>query len=516
MSEPGCKQCTEGKNVTEDLSVTRRSFFERVGNGIFGTALTTILCEDLFGGLSLVGSAAADQPDHGRRRAYDLKPRPAHFAPKAKAVIQLLMNGAPSQMDLFDPKPALDRHHGESYLDQLASEAIFNRQQAGDLLRSPFKFAQHGESGMWMSEVMPHLAKQVDDIAMIRSMHTTNPAHPAGLRKFMTGRIIPGHPTLGAWVSYALGSENQNLPAFVVLDDPLGLPTNGIMNWQGGYLPPIYQGTRVRSTGDPILNLHPHFKDPMELDQLTRDLLNQLDQIHQRERPGQSQLDARIASYELAARMQMEATDALDLSQESPETLEMYGIGREPTIKSRVYENPGPDNYAKRCVLARRLVERGVRYVQICLNSQIWDNHSHLENELRAACDRTDQPVAALLKDLKQRGLLETTLVIWGGEFGRLPIAQMKPTEGVEGRDHNMHAFTVWMAGGGIKPGTVYGTTDDFGYKIVDSPVSVADFHATILHLLGLDHEKLFFARNGLEEKLTSIFEARVVKEILA
>jgi hypothetical protein len=430
------------------------------------------------------------------------------------------MNGAPSQMDLFDPKPLLERYRGQSFVDRAATETTVLADQRG-LLPSPFRFARHGQSGLWLSEVMPHLAGQVDDIAVIRSMHTVSPVHPLALTVFQTGQVRTTRPTIGAWVVYGLGSVNQNLPAFVVLDDPLGLPINGVTNWQSGFLPPVYQGTRLRSTGEPILNLRPEAPDPPELAQLGHRLMNRLDQAYLREHPGQSQVETRIATYELAARMQLEASDALELSRESAATLEMYGVGRGPALQGIQYRNPGPDNYARRCIMARRLVERGVRYVQICLNSQIWDTHAYLEDGIRGACDRTDRPVAALLRDLKQRGLLDSTLVIWGGEFGRLPNGQMsegnqRGSLNIEGRDHNSRAFSLWLAGGGIKGGTVYGATDDVGFRAVENPVSVADFHATVLHQLGFDYRRLYFAVDGQHERLTGNVEARVVNEILA
>jgi hypothetical protein len=474
-------------------SLTRRKFFDRVSDGMYGTALATLLSRDVYG-------AAIE----GAPRSYDLKPRAAHFAPKATSVIQLFMHGGPSQMDLFDPKPMLDKHHGEPYFDKVAAD-LTGPEGAGGILRSPFEFAQHGQSGTWISNVMPHLAKQADDITVIRSMHTMHPNHEPALFMIHSGRIIPGRPTIGAWVVYGLGSESQNLPAYVVLDDPLGLPINGVQNWQAGFLPPIYQGTRLRSVGSPILNLKPENAQPEEIVHAQRDLLGRLDRIHQQNRPRQLQLDARIASYELAARLQVDASDALDVAQESKETLEMYGVGEEPT-----------DSYARRCVMARRLVERGVRYIQIYINSQIWDNHSQIEGNLKTACQRTDKPVAALLKDLKQRGLLSKTLVLWGGEFGRMPIAQFEKNAKDAGRDHNPRAFSLWMAGAGIKPGITYGTTDELGYEAVENRVSVADWHATVLHLLGLDYQRLVFDQNGLKDKLTSVYEARIVKEILA
>jgi len=509
-----CSHCSRSR--------TRRDFFGLIADGIYGAALTHLLCQDLYGGTGELTRQTLGEQNVGRLNTYDLKPRPAHFQPKAKAVIQFLMNGAPSQMDLYDPKPMLEKHRGELPEVFAKADGLSAAAEVRGLLSSPFKFAQHGKSGIWMSDAMPHLAEQVDEIAVIRSMQAPSPVHSVGLYVLQSGQIQSGRATLGAWTVYGLGSENQNLPAFVVLDDPLGLPVNGVENWQSGFLPPIYQGTRVRSTGVPVLDLRPEVEDPPEMVKLGQGLLNRLNAIHRRERPGQPQLDARIATYELAARMQMAASTALDISEESKETLEMYGVGQKPSVEGVVYKNPGPDNFGRRCIMARRLVERGVRFVQICLNSMIWDQHIALEQDLRAACDRTDKPVAALLRDLKQRGLLDSTLVIWAGEFGRLPIGQLHEPGGsdnpnsVEGRDHNGHAFSAWLAGGGVKGGTVYGATDDFGYKAVENPVRVADFHATILHQLGLDYQQLFYQVGERQERLTANIEARVVKEILA
>ncbi len=442
---------------------------------------------------------ASDQP-------VDLKPRKPNFEAKARAVIHLFMNGGPSQMDLFDPKPELDKRHGQAYFAKIAGE-VENPHSAGALMRSSFKFAKRGQCGMWVSDALPHLAKHVDDIALIRSMFTTNLTHEPAIYIIQSGKNASGRPTLGSWVTYGLGSENQNLPAYVVLDDPLGLPINGVENWQSGFLPPLFQGTRFRSTGSPVLNLKPDVEQPAEVVKEERDLLKQLDQIHKRQRPNQPNLDARIASYELAARMHLAATDALDINQESAATRAMYGIGRQPT-----------DSYGRRCLIARRLVERGVRFVQIYINQQIWDNHTALATEMKSACDRTDLPIAALLTDLKQRGLFDSTLVIWGGEFGRLPIAQLPADkdEKKAGRDHNKNAFSTWMAGAGIKGGTTYGATDELGFAAVENKVSVPDWHATILHLLGLNHDELFVLDNGLKERLTGVEEARIVKGILA
>ena len=472
--------------------VTRRSFFKHMGTGIQGAALIHLFGQNLL----------ADE----NRAVLSLLPQPPHAPAKAKSVIHLFMNGGPSQMDLFDPKPALDMHHGEPYSNKIAGE-IENIKDAGALMRSPFKFAQHGQCGMWVSDALPHLTRQVDDIALVRSLYTTNITHEPAVYLIQTGRMITGHPTFGSWVVYGLGSDCENLPAYVVLDDPLGLPVNGVENWQAGFLPPLYQGTRFRSSGSPVLNLRPELQDPPEIVQMQRALLNRLDHLHKRQRPSQSKLDARIASYELAARMQVSATDALDISRESPQTLEIYGIGRDPT-----------DSYGRRCLFARRLVERGVRFVQLYINGQIWDNHTGLAKDMKAACDRTDLPIAGLLKDLKQRGLLDETLVIWGGEFGRLPIAQLPADkdEKKAGRDHNKNAFCSWLAGGGVKGGTTYGATDELGLAAVENRVSVPDWHATLLHLLGLQHDELYVDEHGLKEKLTGVNEARIVKEILA
>ena len=471
---------------------SRRTFLETVSSGLYGSALLSLLQSEHT-------RAATPQQD---QLAIVRNERGLHHRPRAKSVVQLFMNGGPSQMDLFDPKPELERQHGKPYFHKIAGEVEFP-EAAGALMRSPFKFKQHGQCGMWISEAMPQLAKCVDDIAFIRSMHTTNLTHELALFKIHCGRMLPGLPSLGAWTTYGLGTENQDLPAYVVLDDPQGLPVNGIQSWQSGFLPPEHQGTRFRASGTPVLHLQREFSEPDAITQAERAFLGEIDERHRRRRGGQPRLAARIASYRLAARMQLAATDALDLGQEGAQTQEKYGIGQGES-----------DSYGRRCLIARRLVERGVRFVQIYVNGQIWDNHSNLKSGLESCCRRTDKPVAALLQDLKQRGLLDTTLVCWGGEMGRLPIAQL--ATGGDGRDHNKNAFTLWMAGGGVQGGSIHGTTDDLGFAAVEDRVSVPDWHATILHLLGMDHEQLVFPRNGLEERLTGVFEPRVVGEILA
>ena len=472
----------------------RRRWLTSTAAAFQAAVLTDLFSKDIFG---------METPQV--RSTFDLKPQPAHHEPKAKSIIHLFMNGGPSQMDLFDPKPELDKRHGQPYFSELASE-VENPTAAGALMKCPYKFSQHGESGQWVSDALPHTAEIVDELAIIKSMYTTNLTHEPALFKIHGGQELPGMPSIGAWVSYGLGTENQNLPAYVVLDDPLGLPVNQSQSWQSGFLPPVYQGTRFRSTGEPVLNLSRDFEQTDKVTSLEQELIAGLDRIHKNKRPRQLRLDARMASYELAARMQLEATDALDLAKETQETLDMYGIGKDTT-----------DSYGRRCLYARRLVERGVRYVQLYINFQIWDNHTGLTTGCKGACDRTDRPIAGLIRDLKQRGLLDSTLVVWGGEFGRLPIAQLPANKDTAnaGRDHNKNAMITWMAGGGVKSGVSIGGTDELGFAAVEDRISVADWHATILHQLGLNYEHLYFERNGLKDRLTSVEEAHLIKSIL-
>jgi hypothetical protein len=473
--------------------LSRRDFFLRVGAGLHGAALASLM------GANVLHAATAENGP----RIYDLKARPPHFAPKAKAVIQLFMNGGPSQVDLFDPKPALQKYAGTPPSRDIVSEIEF-ADQVGSVLPSPFKFSRYGKCGMELSELLPHLGECADDITLIRSMFGEHFNHEPSLYLMHTGRTLPGRPSLGAWVVYGLGTENQNLPAYVVLDDPKQLPVNGVQNWQAGWLPPVYQGTRFRSEGPPLLNLKPEQELPSPLVEAERALRRRMDEAHKQKRMEYAELDARISSFELAARMQLTATDALDLSKESAETKEMYGLNQEVTA-----------SYGKRCLMARRLVERGVRFVQIYIERQIWDTHSDLEPALRRNCAKTDQPAAALIKDLKRLGLLDTTLVTWGGEFGRMPISQVRQGDSA-GRDHGPSGFSIWMAGGGVKRGCIHGATDDMGYKAVENRVSVHDYHATLLHLLGMNFRDLVYERHGLKERLTDQIPARVVSEILA
>ncbi len=470
--------------------LSRRTFFNRMADGVHGAALLSLLGADL--GAAPEGS-----------KVYDLKPKQPHFSPKAKAVIHLFQNGGPSQVDLFDPKPALRKFAGTAPSRDIVNEIEF-ADQIGTMLPSPFAFRPYGKCGMELTELLPNLGECADDLTLIRSMFGEHFNHEPSLYLMHTGRTLPGRPSLGAWVTYGLGSVNQNLPAYVVLDDPKQLPVNGIQNWHAGWLPPVYQGTRFRSEGPPLLNLKPQGNLPDALESAQRDLIHRLDVEHRRARPGYADLEARITNYELAARMQVEAVDALDLSKESEATKEMYGLNQEATA-----------SYGKRCLMARRLIERGVRFVEVYIERQIWDTHSDLESSLRYNCAKTDKPAAALIKDLKRLGLLDSTLVMSTGEFGRMPISQIRDN-GTAGRDHGPSGFSLWMAGGGVKGGHIHGATDEIGYKAVEKRVSVHDFHATMLHLLGLGFRELAYDRHGLKERLTDQFPAQVVNEILA
>ncbi len=478
--------------------ISRRRFFDRMTDGLCGVALTSLLGQQLSGA----------ETHHSGNLPENLKPRRPHFTPRATSVIHLCMQGGPSQVDLFDPKPALQKYHGQTAPRELTGNAVFETDRTGKLMQSPFQFKQHGKSGAWVSDVMPHIAQEVDELTIIRSMYNVHPNHEPAIYKMQSGQTFPGHPVLGSWVTYGLGNENQNLPAYVVLADPSNrLPVNNVDNWMSGYLSPLYQGTRMKSTGSPLLNLAPDYTHTEQVSRNKQQLLKQLDRMHQKQRPGQQELEARIQNYEMAANMQLEATETLDLSQETQETLAMYGIDEKET-----------DSFGRRCLLARRLVEKGVRFVQLYTRTQLWDNHSKIKKSLNSACGQTDLPVAGLLKDLRQRGLLDSTLVLWGGEFGRLPTAQIsnKTQMKLAGRDHGPYGFSAWMAGGGVKRGLVYGNTDEVGYASVENRVSIQDWHATILHLLGMDHERLVYERNGLGERLTHQFETNVVHDIIA
>jgi hypothetical protein len=468
--------------VTPNTPLTRRDAVTRLGAGLGGLALASLLADEAARGATAAG--------------FDLKakapPRPA----KARAVVQLFMHGGPSHVDLLDPKPALEKYDGKPP----PAEAADDEKITGNLLKSPFKFAPAGQCGTPFSEVLPHTARHADEIAVVRSLHTEHRNHEQALWMMHTGLITAGRPSIASWVAYALGTVNQDLPAYVVLPDPRGLPVDGIRNWSSGWMPPLFQGTPFRSEGTPVLNLTPATPRVPAVERGRLDLLGRLNAAHKAARPGELELDARIASFELAARMQLSASDALDTAREPAEVQTLYGL-----------DNPTTRPYGLRCLMARRLVERGVRYVQIFMSGQPWDTHGNNAAQTRACCDQTDKPVAAFLTDLKRRGLLDSTLVIWGGEFGRTPGAQNR-----DGRDHHPYGFSAWLAGGGIKGGTVYGATDDFGYHAVTDRCKVSDLHATVLHQLGLDHKALTFHHNGRDERLTDVYEPKLLTPILA
>jgi hypothetical protein len=470
--------------------LNRRAFLSRYAGAIGTLALAHLLeHEQIRAGEKRSPHDVVDGTD-----AHKVGPRP-----KAKSVICLFQHGGPSQMDLFDPKPALTKHHGKPYPGKL--EIHFDK-QAGKLLASPFRFQPHGQSGMVLSELVPHMSGIADDLTMVRSMTTESVDHETALRLIHTGKILAGRPTWGSWVVYALGTENQNLPAYVVLSDPGGLPVDGVRNWSSGWLPAINQGMPFRSGDSPVLNLKSPSNVTAEAREYQLRFLHELNLAHRNRHPGDTELDARITNFEIAAAMQTAVPEALDLTRELEATRRMYGL-----------ENPATREYGTRCLIARRLVERGVRFVQLFLSSQPWDTHNKNAETLKSLCAHSDQPSAALVKDLKQRGLLDETIVLWTGEFGRLPVSQ-----GTDGRDHNRHGFSLWLAGGGFKPGYVHGATDDFGYRAVDGVVTVHDLQATLLHALGLDHRKLTYPHEGRLDSLTDaeVTKAKVIPQLLA
>ncbi|MBC8351272.1 MAG: DUF1501 domain-containing protein [Planctomycetes bacterium] len=437
------------------------------------------------------------------QQTFDMLPKSTPIASQANAMISLFMHGGPAHMDLLDPKPELTKYSGTEFSDDV--QFSFINRASKTLFGSPWRFQKHGECGTEVSELLPHFAKIVDDACVIRSMHTGYNGHEVSIRYWQGGiPAVLGRPTLGAWLTYALGSESQDLPAYMVLTDPGGHPVDGVNNWTNGWMPPLFQGTVLRAQEPRILNLQPpqHLKGELQRQNLA--FLAKLNQSHLELHPGENDLEARIASYELAARMQTAATEALDISGETEATLRLYGIDQAETKE-----------YGTRCLIARRLVERGVRFVQLFLGGQPWDNHSSIKTSLAAVCKRTDQPAAALVQDLKQRGMLDSTLVHWGGEIGRLPVTENHGAADKQGRDHNGQGFSTWLAGGGVKGGMTFGETDQFGHRAVVDKVTPNDLQATLLHLFGLEHEQLSFRYNGREQQLTDGRECRIVNELL-
>ena len=482
---------------------TRREFLWEAGAGFTGLALSALLQGDGF--FDRIARADGSVVDGALN---PLAPKARHLARGAKACIFLYMYGGPSQMDLFDYKPELQKRDGQSVQMEIRRRSM----QASTLLASRREFKQHGESGQWCSDALPELSKHMDKLAVIKSLYADSFAHGSANLQMNSGRVLQGFPAIGSWLSYGLGSENQNLPAFVVMLDPRGGPISGAANWNSGFMPAAYQGTVFRSSGDPVLYLSSPQDLPRHLQREQIDAIAALNAEHLRRRPGYSELQARIASYELAFQLQSSAPELLDLSNESAATLDSYGLN-DPKPNHPI--SLGPSVFGRQCLLARRLVERGVRFVQIYSGGghqqQNWDAHMGVEENLRIHCPEIDKPIAALLTDLSQRGLLDETLVVWGGEFGRQPVFQNQG-----GRDHNPKGFTYWLAGGGVKGGSSYGETDELGHEAVVNRRHVRDLHATLLHLMGLDYRKLTFFYNGLHHKLTGPVEAEVIREILA
>lgn len=475
---------------------TRREFLAKNAMGVGSMALAWLLQQEHL----LANPAKIPQA----QESFDMKAKTPPRLSQAHAMISLFMHGGPAHMDLLDPKPELTKYSGTEYADDV--QFSFVNRASKTLFGSPWRFQKHGECGTEVSELLPHFAKIVDDACVIRSMHTGHNGHEVSIRYWQSGiPAVLGRPTLGAWLTYALGSESQDLPAYMVLTDPGGQPVDGVNNWTNGWMPPLFQGTVLRPREPRILNLQPpqHLKGELQRQNLA--FLAQLNQAHLDRHPGENDLEARIASYELAARMQTAATEALDIAGETEATLRLYGI-----------DQPETKEYGTRCLIARRLVERGVRFVQLFLDGQPWDNHSSIKTSLAAACKRTDQPAAALVQDLKQRGMLDSTLVHWGGEIGRLPVTENHGAADAKGRDHNGQGFSTWLAGGGVKGGMTYGETDEFGHRAAVNKVTPNDLQATLLHLFGLEHEQLSFRYNGREQHLTDGCECRIVREILA
>jgi len=469
-------------------TLTRRELLSRCGMGMAALGLASLLADQ----------AQAVDAD---RSISPLAPRAPHFPAKAKRVVHLFMNGGPSHVDTFDPKPALDKYHGKAIPLELRTE-----RKTGAAFRSPYKFTRHGQSGIEVSELFPHVAKCIDDICVIRSMHADVPNHEPSLLLMNCGEARLPRPSMGSWVTYGLGSENQNLPGFIAMC-PGGYPIQETQNWQSAFLPGVYQGTYIDTQHTDLEKLIENIRNnSLSLAQQRKqlDLLRRLNERHQAKRSRDAQLEARIQSFELAYRMQMEASDAFDISREPEKIRAMYG----------------PGVHARQLLITRRLLEKGVRFVQVWHGAgQPWDNHDDLEVNHRRLAQQCDRAIGAFLTDLKARGMLDSTLVIWGGEFGRTPTVEL-PTPGanagkINGRDHNHYGFTMWLAGGGVKGGTVYGATDDFGFAAVKDKVHVHDLHATILHLLGFDHEKLTYRYAGRDFRLTDI-HGHVVKGLLA
>jgi len=467
------------------ISRTRRELLREAGGGFGLLALIDLLSRE--------ANAASANP---------LAPKPPHFPAKAKHVVFLFMNGAPSHIDTFDPKPALTKYDGQPYQGKLVVGS--NNRPIGNLMQSPFPFQKYGQSGLEISSLFPHTSKFADDLCVIRSMYTDTAAHASGCLQMNTGNVVIGKPSMGSWLSYGLGSENESLPSFVVMTDPRGGPISGPSNWTAGYMPAAYQGTLFRSTGAPLLDLNTPAGTSERAQRDSLDLLKKLNEAHLEARPNESEMAARILSYELAYKMQTSAADVVDLGKESEQTREMYGMNDKRTA-----------DFGRKCLITRRLLEKGVRFIQLYSGGghieDTWDGHNDCIGNHTLDAGETDQPIAALMADLKRTGLWDETLIVWGGEFGRTPTSEGL---GKPGRDHNWHGFTMWLAGAGVKGGQAIGATDELGFAAVEDVCHVSDLHATILHLMGLDHTKLTYFYSGMNTRLTGV-RGNVVRKAL-
>ncbi len=476
------------------IDAGRRHFLARGAMSLAPLAAACLYREQL--------QAAPVKPELARK-SFDLLPSQPQRVPRASAMISMFMQGGPSQMDLMDPKPELNRLDGQKFPGTIKYDNA--AQASSKVLGSPWKFRKHGECGTEISELLPGLAGIVDDVLIVRSMHTGVNNHGQSIHAMNTGRVLRGRPALGSWLTFGLGAQTRELPAFVAMTDPRGLPVEGVLNWSNGWLPSLYQGTVVRSREPRILNLQPPERLRGEVQSNYLDLLSRLNRRHLARRRGDLELEARIANFELAARMQSAAGVALDVSRETKATHTLYGLDDEATRE-----------FGTRCLIARRLVERGVRFVQLFTKNQYWDHHGSIRLQLPASCRKVDRPAAALVTDLKQRGLLDSTVVHWGGEMGRLPVIQNDAGPRQVGRDHNTYGFSMWLAGGGFHRGGTYGTTDEFGHRAVENKVNHYDYHATLLHLFGIDPEQLVYLRNGREQSLLDGQPGKVVAGLLA
>lgn len=480
-------------NAEPSQPTSRREFLTENAMGVGMVALATMLSKQRALAVPPTVRLAPEK--------FDLASKDTHFAPRARAMISLFQHGGPAHMDLMDPKPELSRLNGKTYEGDIGFSFI--KRATKKLRGTAWRFRKHGQCGTEISELLPELAAIVDDVCVVRSMHTGHNGHEVSIRYMNNGIAgVTGRPSLGSWLTYGLGSETDNLPAYLVLTDPGGHPVDSTHNWSNGWMPSMFQGTVLRPKEPRILNLDAPENLRGSVQESNLAFLNRLNRRHLEKHAGEHDLEARIATYELAARMQIAAREALNLSQETRATQKLYGLHRDETRE-----------YGTRCLIARRLVERGVRFVQLFHAGQPWDNHNSILTSLPGICRRTDLPSAGLVRDLKQRGMLDEVLVHWGGEIGRLPVIEGDVKSG--GRDHNGQGFSMWLAGGGVKGGMTYGTTDEVGHRAVENIVRPTDYQATVLHLFGIDHEKLRFLHNGQQQQLVAN-GARVVQEILA